>query len=47
MKSDGDEETGKLLLQESLANRKLRSQVDGCVKSHVDLHQQNLVETQS
>lgn len=47
MKSDGDEESGKLLLQGSLANRKLRSQVDGCVKSHVELHQQNLVETQS
>lgn len=38
MKSDGAEESGKLVLQESLADRKLRSQVDRCVKSHVELH---------
>lgn len=33
MKSDGAEESGKLVLQESLADKKLRSQVDGCEQS--------------
>jgi len=38
------EKSGKLVLENRLAGRKLRSQVDECVKSHVELHQQHLVE---
>lgn len=47
MNSNGAEQSGELVLQESLEDSKLGSQVDRWVKTHVELHQQNLVETQS
>lgn len=47
MKSDGAEKSGKLVLQECLADRKLRNQVDVGMKSHEELQQQNLVEIKS